>query len=306
MPPRRSRDLGASDEDIRRAEENSRIAGTEQWQRDMDSALAGTPLDTFTGSGARYERARDEAEALRNRSYWETLHDSAPTRTELTSYYEDEAALEGRPSEWGEWSDEATLGRERMGDALEAMRAWSEGGLTDTDMAMMDEASRREGMNARADREAAMSALEARGMGGSGATAASMLAAGEGAASRGSAMYTDMLAAAQQRQFDATRAMSEMASRGRSHDETRTAGMDAYNAREDAYARDVNQRNAERSDRERDSAAEAAQTEYENQERATAGITNQYSTDAGGRNSDRDRQDENNRGLMGFLGELIG
>lgn len=306
MPPRRSADLGASDEDVRRAEAEGRTAGTEQWQRDMDAALVGTPLDMFTGSGARYERARDEAEALRNRSYWETLYDSAPTRTELTAYYEDEEALAGRPSEWGEWSDEATLGRTRMEDALGAMREWSEGGFTDADRAMMDEAARREGMTARADREAALSALEARGMGGSGTSAAAMLSAGEGAAARGSAMHADMLAAAQQRQFDATRAMSEIGSRMRELDETRTAGMESYNAREDAYARDVNQRNAERSDRERDNAAEAAQTEYENQERATAGITNQYATDASGRNADRDRQDQNNRDMFSALGELFG
>lgn len=284
--------------------ENTEEARREAGISNEAEIFASLPL---IGDGARGEiaRRRAEFEAARQRRAWENLAEAAPSAEELTARYNDETFVDGGPSAWAVESEEAETGRRGMEDALAAMREWSAGGFTEADRAMMDETARREGMVARADREAAMSALEARGMGGSGATAASMLAAGEGASARGSAMHTDMLAAAQQRQFDATRAMTDIGSRMRGHDETRTGGLEAWRGDEADYARDYYDRAARRSDRERDNEADARQREYENWERATAGATNQYSTDVGSRDRERSIAEQNADDQANFIGGLL-
>lgn len=257
-------------------------------------------------SGIEEQNAR--ADARRNRGYWDDLATHAPSMEDLFLGYEFEEDIEGAGSEWdpSRDTDEARRGRGAMDDALSAMEVWGEGGLTDTDRAMMDETARGEAMGARADREAALSALESRGMGGSGSSLAASLAAGEGAASRASSANTSMLAAAQQRQYTATRDAAALGGTMRDADARERAGREAYNTGETAAARGRESRNTEIDNRGRERRGDMAQQQYENRERATAGITNQYSTDAAGRRAAGDERDEDDASILGAIEGLLG
>jgi hypothetical protein len=259
------------------------------------------------GDWARGEidRRRREFEEGRNRRYWERLADVAPTREELTARYRDEGFVESGPSAWAVETDEGNRGRVAMDDALTEMERWAEGGLTDTDRAMMDEAAREEAMGARADREAALAAMEARGSGGSGSALAASLAAGEGAATRAASTNASMMGAAQARQMEAARAMGSMGGAMRDADARRSSALDTWNAMNADYARDRERRNTDTSNRERDNEAAAAQREYENRERAVAGVTNQYSTDSAARSAARAAADQNSDDAASGFGALI-
>jgi len=271
---------------------------------DTDRRLAGIPLiGSIWGGGVEAADARAEADI--NRDYWEGLNATAPTREELTADREDYTFDGADPSAWATEAGEAATGRVAMSDALNQMRGWAEGGLTDTDRAGMDEVSRRGAMDARGDREAALAAMEARGMGGSGSALASTMAGAEGAASRNSSANTGMLAAAQQRQFEATRAAADIAGGMRSASDRRTGALEDYGNRETDYRRDLGRRNTDTHHANSEDWADSAQDVYDNRERAVAGATNQYSTDASGRESraDRDRRDEESE--RGFIGGIL-
>jgi hypothetical protein len=257
-------------------------------------------------SGIEEQNAR--ADARRNRAYWDDLVTTAPSMEDLFLGYELEEGTEGAGSEWdpSRDTDEARRGRGAMNDALSQMEEWSNGGLTDSDMAMMGEARRSEDMMSRADREAALSAMEARGMGGSGSELAASLSAGEGAATRASTRNTGMMAAAQDRQYQANRDAAALGGTMRDADARERSGREAYNTGETAAARDLESRNTTIDNRGRDRRGDMAQQQYENRERAVAGITNQYSTDAAGRRAAGDERDEDDAGILGAIEGLLG
>jgi len=205
---------------------------------DFDRVSADIPIwGDLSGARARMARAGADAEAQRRAGILGDLAEFMPSEDELSAEYRHEG--------------EIGPGAESL-QARDALAEWSEGGFTDTDRAMMDEQRRRAGMAARADREANMSALEARGMGGSGATLASMLSAGEGAADRGASVEASMMGAAQDRQYQATNALG------------------AWGAREDDYARGREGRNTTYDHSTAESAAEAAQQAHENRSEHTS------------------------------------
>lgn len=228
---------------------------------------AGVPiLDWLTGEEQDQANAAADAERARHEGYWGSLVNDMPTEDELSVEYGNEGLVRDTTAE-------GALARSNWRD-------WAEGGFTDSDRAMMDESRRRAGMTARADREASLSALEARGMGGSGASLAASLSAGEGAADRGASMDAAMMGAVQQRQIGATGALADWASG------------------ETDYERGREGRNTDRENRTRESAAEAAQGAYENRERLVSGLDNQY---GGGRRED----DDSDEAAAGFLGGLF-
>ena len=223
-------------------------------------------LDWLTGQEQDAANSAADAERARHEGYWGSLVNDMPTEDELSVEYGNEDMI-------SDTTAEGALARENWTD-------WAEGGFTDADRAMMDESRRRSGMTARADREANMSAMEARGMGGSGAELAGMLSAGEGAADRGASMDATMMGAAQQRQIGATGALADWASG------------------ETEYGRGREGRNTDRENRTRESASEAAQGAYENRERLVSGLDNQY---GGGRHED----DDSDEAAAGFLGGIV-
>ncbi len=132
-----------------------------------------------------------------------------------------------------------------------------------------------------------MSAMNARGMGGSGAELAGLLSANEAAADRGASMDTSMMGAAQQRQYNATRALGE------------------FGAREDDYSRGLEGRNTTYDHSTGESRANARQQAHENRERHTSmsiGM-NPY----GGRdpNEEEDESDSAVGGLFSAIGDLF-
>lgn len=273
---------------------------------DHDDVAQHIPL---YGDGAKARIAAEEArrEEYRNRAYWEGLAEHMPGADDLAVNYATEDEIAGGPSEWNRGMD--NRGDEAMNDALSFFRETARGGFSDTDRAMMDENRRRETMTARADREAAMSALEARGMAGSGMDLVSRMSADEAAASRNASSNVSMLAAAQQRQSDAMRSLAETgsAASGAARDawSRRASGLDAWNARETDYRRGLEGRNTGHENASRESRSRANQQEYDNRERAVAGVTNQYSTDSSRRNAEADRAQQSDDETAGLIAGLM-
>lgn len=282
--------------------------GTPAGPNDFDAASADIPIwGWLSGAEGRRDAAEAEAEAETNRNYWENLTGYMPSVDDLSADLASEDNVEGMGSEWdpNRETAEGSYGRGSMNDSMGALSTWAEGGFTDADRAMMAEASRGASMGARADREASLSALEARGMGGSGSSLAASLAADEGAASRASSMNTTMMGAAQARQIEANAARAALGGTMRDMDARERSGREAYNNRETDYSRGREDRNTDRENTSRENDAEAAQTVYTNRERATAGATNQYSTDVNSRAGANAREDDRNEGLLSALGEIL-
>jgi hypothetical protein len=308
MPPRfdsSGRLVGESDEDLFNEEEWMGSSGyartTPSSSNDADEILSRIPI-IGAGSRAALDAQRAEREAERNREYWDQLTDYMPTADDLSVDYDTEDFIGGGESEWRNESDEDAAGGGAMMDALDLMGTWAEGGLTDTDRAMADENRRAEAMRARGDREAALSAMEARGMGGSGMDLMARMGADEAAAGRASSANTSLLAAAQQRQFNAANALGGLGSAVASSDDARTNALDAWSARETDYARGLEGRNTGYENNSRESRANANQGAYENRERAVAGATNQYSTDVGRRSAENNREDEADDDIGALIG----
>lgn len=239
-----------------------------------DRALADIPIiGDLSGSRARIARSEAERAARRRAAIIGDLAEFMPTEDELSVEYGNEDFI-------GDTTEEGALAR---GNWTE----WAEGGFTDADRAMMDEARRSTGMAARADREASLSALEARGMGGSGSSLAASLSAGEGAASRNASMDAAMMGAAQQRQIGATGDLADWA------------------AGETEYGRGREGRNTDRENRTRESAAEAAQRAHENRSELTS-FELGGDPNARNPNEEEDEADETASGILSGLGEWIG
>lgn len=266
-----------------------------------DEVLSRIPI-IGGGSRAALDARRAEAEADRNRSYWEQLTGYMPTVDDLAVDYADEGFVGAAPSEWDGAGDE---GRSARLQALDLMSDWADGGFTDADRAMRDENARMEALRARGDREAALSAMEARGMGGSGMDLVSRMGADEAAAGRMASTNASLLGSAQQRQYNAAGALSSMGATETAIGDTRRSGREAYNARESDYARGLEGRNTNRENDSRESRSRAYQDAYSNRERAVAGATNQYSTDAGRRAGEGAREDAADERTAGLIGGIL-
>lgn len=241
---------------------------------DFDRVSADIPIwGDLSGARGRAAAAAAEAERRRRSGVLGDLAEFMPSEDDLSVEYAGEGYV-------GDTTAEGALARGNWTD-------WAAGGLTDADRAMMEESRRESGRAARANREADLSALEARGMGGSGASLAAMLSAGEGAADRNAATDATMMGAAQQRQIGATDALGEWA------------------AGETGYRRDREGRNTDRENASRESASEAAQQAHENRQ-AHAGMSLGMSP-YGGRdpNAEEDEGDEAAGGLLSFFGDLF-
>lgn len=307
MPPRRPRD----------PEERDDLFNERDWMRgtnydsgassasEADEVLSRIPI-IGGGSRAAMDAAEGRREEGRNREYWDQLAEYMPGEEDLAVEYGMEDYVPGGESEWADPSAVDQRGTAGMEDALDAMTEWSRGGLTAADRAMMDETARGESIRSRGDREAALSALEARGMSGSGMDLMARMGADEAGAGRAASRNTSMLAAAQARQLDATRAMGSMGSALAESDDRRASALDSWGARDEDYRRGLEGRNTERENDSRESRATAAQQAYDNRERAVAGVTGQYSTDVGRRAGEGAREDENDDRAAGFIGGILG
>lgn len=159
--------------------------------------------------------------------------------------------------------------RDAQLSALDRMSEWGNGGLTDADRSMLEASRGRDMQAARASREALQQQAQARGIGGSGLDFAMQQQANEGAAQRSSDRESQMMATAQDRALRATQQQAQIGSGVREQD-----------------SGDV-------------------QTAFDAASTRAAGATGQYGTDTSARQRARDRQQQADDSLAGFVEGLL-
>lgn len=291
--------------------EGSAYAETDQWVKDLEGIpLIGGPAD------ARAAAARAEDAAAQNRAIWERLHGAAPSVDDLTTnyYLEDDGDaygdLLGDPSQL-EGMDERGTGHQQA--AMTALQQMMGNAPTSQELDVARQQRRvgamERGQQLRGANEAALQQASARGMSGSGAELAARLSASQGL-SQGQAMADATSSAALQQQA-MQRAMAALsgyqsgANTLAQQDMARRGALDAFNQGNMDWRRGRETRNTSWANRGQESATAARQQNYDNAERAAAGMTNQYSTDVSRRQGEGERLDKSNEGLLAAVGEII-
>ncbi|UJR78931.1 hypothetical protein [Sandaracinus amylolyticus] len=262
--------------------------------RDFDEASGGIPIwGWLSGADARNAASEGERQAAMNRGMWADLGRYAPSADDLTVDYEQYDSNELGNAR----ADQMSIDVQR--DALRGLQdVYRSGGMTAADHARQQLARQQTGQATRAQRDAELAALEARGMGGSGAALAARLASQQAGVMGLSAADAQMQIEAQQRALQAMQAAGAAAGqmRGQSwqEDATRRSAIDEFN-----------RANTDQRNRTRDSRAAARQQAYQNRERMVAGATNQYSTDVSRRQAEGQREDNANASLTNLIGTVI-
>lgn len=278
---------------------------------DFDETSADIPIwGWLSGAQARRDAANAESEAQRMESGWDALSDYMPTPDDLAVDYEQSEYAEGPTrSELGNaQADANAIGQQRY--AMDALRGIvDEGGLTQADRARMQLGEMEVGRSMRASREADLAAMQARGMGGSGAEMASVLGAQQAGADGLFSRDAEMQIEAQRRRDAAISALGGMAGdvRGQSFDEAATRGSatDDLNRWNTERRQGWYEDNTDRRNQSRESRSAARQQSYENRERQQAGKTNQWNSASAGRRADQARQDASNQAAAGVVGTLF-
>ncbi|UJR84274.1 hypothetical protein [Sandaracinus amylolyticus] len=271
---------------------------------DFDESSAGTflwgDISGATARAADYRRRREQAE---RQGWWGQAETYAPSADDLWVQYEEETLPDlPQRSEAGRAAGNDAY----ITDALRAMQnVYQSGGMTDADRAAAQLQRQQTGMATRAMRDADLAALEARGMGGSGAALASRLAAQQANAMGLSTADAQQRIAAQQRALQAMQGVGALGSQyyGQSYaqDAGRRDAIDNFNRWRTETQMGVNQRNTDRRNMTRQSRAQSRQQAYDNRERLAAGRTGQYP----GTRDPSQVSDESNSRTGGFLGGLI-
>lgn len=172
-------------------------------------------------------------------------------------------------------------GGEAQMRALRQMQGIAEGGgYTQLERDQIAQAQRQAAQYEQAQRAAQMQALQARGMGGSGAEIAMRAQAQQSGANQARQGATQIATAAQQR---ALQAMQNQAQIGQGVQQTRERRASAID--------EFNRANAQ-------GTAQARQQAYLNRANALAGATGQYNTNAGNAIADANRQAQQTQGLI--------
>jgi hypothetical protein len=232
----------------------------------------------IVGDGIRAAWAAEDAanEAARMRAAWETLQDWAPSADQLAVDYETGA----------QDFDPESLAAAR--DALRSMQdVYQSGGMTAADRSRQMQARYSTGQQMRATREADQAALQARGIGGGGASIASMLNAQQAGATGLAMQDASMLQDAQRRSLQAMQSSGQQS----------FANANAVNA--------FNQWRHGLTTRTRDSRSAARQQQFENQSSIRAGLTNQWRGASSDASEAERRKQEASNAQAGAAGALI-
>jgi hypothetical protein len=274
-----------------------------QWQQDVADIPV---LGWLSGASDAQARYQDQTEAARNRQYWHDLGASAPSVDALTP----ETFLEGSVDEYGNLiGDPSQL--EGFGPSsdqrasLEALRRLSEGGLTEADRNMSRALRDQQAMQMGANSRAAQQQMQARGMGGSGAELAMRMGTADSMAGANSMADAQLQQSAQMRAMQALQSWQGGANTVQSQELARRNALDAFNQANTGWRRGREERNTAWTNRGAENRAQAQQQAYANRRDVAAGATNQYSTDASGRNAQRDRERERDQGIIGAVGEIL-
>jgi hypothetical protein len=278
---------------------------------EFDQTSADIPVWSWlSGAGGRRDRFDRLNERQQNQDIWFGVGRSAPSADDLAVEYGAEGFIEG--------PDETALSRaEADPDAIEAERralgffedVATSGGMTAADRARMQLGASEVGQTMRGQRDADMNALQARGMGGSGAQIASALGAQQSGAMGMSTRDAQMQMHAEDRALDAMSQAGSMGSRMRGEswgeESDRARSLDDLRER-DLGARRENQRwNSQQENRTRESRSDARQQQFENSQSVAAGATNQYSTDVASRDRAAQRRDDDDKDKLAGIAELF-
>jgi hypothetical protein len=159
-------------------------------------------------------------------------------------------------------------GRDAELSALDQMSEWGSGGLTSADRGMLDASRRRDEQAASAQRQAIARDANARGVGGGGLDFAMQQQADQRGQQQSSDREAQLMSSAQDRALQAIQQQGQMGSQLRQQDSGDVQGS------------------------------------FDNATTIAAGATNQYAGDAQTRQQGRDRQQDSDDSLLGFLGSL--
>lgn len=284
--------------------------GRPDWLREMDAATGDIPfVGGILGSAARNAATAEERRRVESMGLWGGLLGGAPSPDDLAVDYGEEGFIGGPDSSElaGAQADAGSIEAQRQ--ALQQLQGLSEGRLTDADRRRMQLAQMEIGRGMRSQREADAAALQSRGLGGSGAEIASMIGAGQAGADALFARDTEAQVEAQRRGLQALQGAASLSSgmRGQSFEEdaTRRGAADDFLRWQTDYQRGREQRNTERRGRTAESRSSARQQAYENRERAVAGMTGQYSSDAQARSRERAEQRQGEQQTLATAGSLF-
>lgn len=274
---------------------------------DFDESSAGTFLwGDITGANARQAGAQREREQWLRQRYIDQAEDYIPSADDLWVEYEQEGYIAGpeRSEAAQARADRGSI--EAQQDALRYMQdVYRSGGMTEADRARQQLARMQTGQATRAARDADLNALEARGMGGSGAALASRLGAQQMGAQSLAQQDALMLIEAQSRADRAASGAGGLGSqiRGQSFDEayTRGSAADDFNRYQTDYARAREGRNTAYRNRTRESRAESRQASFDNRQ----GIAQLRTGQVPGTRDPSEVADESNERTGGFLSGLL-
>jgi hypothetical protein len=283
--------------------------GQPDWLRDMDAATGDIPfVGNILGSAGRNAATAEERRRVENMGLWAGLMGRAPSADDLAVDYGEEGFIGGpeRSELAGAGADAGSIEAQRS--ALQGLQDMGRG-LTSADMARMQMSQAEVGRQVRSAREADAAAMQARGLGGSGAELASMIGSQQSGADALWSRDAQAQVAAQQRALQAMQAQGSLSSgmRGQSFEEdaTRRGAADDFMRWQTDYARGREGRNTERRGRTAESRASSRQQAYENQERGVAGMTDQYGSDSQARSRERAEQRQGEKDTLALVGELF-
>lgn len=172
----------------------AREARDEQVRGAQADSNNGIPWD-IGGHDANAERQRQTGMAGERERWWTNLQ--MPTAEELAQQYD-----------YNSRGGAGALSAQES--ALSQLGSWAHGGLTGADRAMMESTRARDAQAARAQQQALMQQMQARGMGGSGADLATQMMASQLGQQQASDAESQMMQGAQQRALSAVQAQAQL------------------------------------------------------------------------------------------------
>lgn len=269
-------------------------------------ALTGTLLAHFTGDDAKRTAAENESARRQQDRMWQELRNSAPGIDDLSVDYgqvgttDEYGNLIGDPSQlegFGASDDQRA--------ALEALRELSRGGLSDADRAMMRAGHQRTAQALAGQNAAATRAMEARGMGGSGASLAAQMSNAQGMAGANAQSDAAMMGSAQQRAMQALMGYTDQGNAMQAQEMQRRSALDRFNQQQVDWRRNRAAFNTGLQGQTGASRAAAHQQNYENRERTVFAQNQQSQQNQGQRQQDAVRQDAANGAAWTTIGSGV-
>jgi len=259
------------------------------------------PFDLL-GSDARNEARQLRADAERERAVQARLLDYGYSTDDYTVNYEG-YSLEDDPDFVG--VDQRTIDAQM--DALRSLQdVYKEGGLTEADRARIELGRSQAGQAARAQRDADLAALEARGMGGSGANQAARLSAGQGFTQSMADADLQMQIQAQQRALQAMTGAGNMAGQARGQSLQEGNAANDFNEWVTNRHQEVANSQVDARNKTGESRVAARKQRYKDLQDATAAASGVYGAYTSAQQDATERANDREDKAYGALGELTG